>query len=360
MKSEKPRLNHRVDGSNPSRRRGAGLLAIAALVIGGLFARDALREPRDGMSVVVYSGRREPFVVPVLERFGQTTGIRVQLLSGNATSFAHRLIEERRRPAADIFLANDAGVMEYLRRQGVLEPIDAPGTENIPPALRAGDRSWVGLSARVRVLMYHRDRLPADDLPQSVFDLADPRYRGRFAVTRAGNSSLISHMAALRTVEGDARSKEFLRDMLDNDPFIAAGHTDIRRMVGRGEVEIGLVNCYYYRLQRAEPRHHHVGVIYPDQAPDQSGAFVNVAGVAKIRNGPNADAAGRLLAFLLEPEQMRWFAELSLETPILPGHPAPGGGRPLDEIKIMPMSLSELGAVWEDTLAVMEQSGYAE
>ncbi len=342
------------------RRWGWGLLVLAVLVTAIIFASDIFRWDRGGESVVVYSGRREQFVIPVLERFEEQTGIRVRLLSGSATSFAHRLVEERRRPGADIFLANDAGVMEYLRLQDVLTPITVPGVDNIPPSLRADDASWVGLSARVRVLMYNRDRIRAEDAPQSIYDLTDPRYRGRFAVTRAGNSSLISHMAAIRVVEGDERMTAFVRGILDNNPVITAGHTDIRRMVGTGEVDIGLVNCYYYRLQLAESRHNNVGVIYPDQAQEQTGAFVNVAGAARIKNAPNEAAADKLLAFLLEPEQMQWFAELSLETPVLPQHDEPEGGRPLGEVKAMPMSLSKLGEVWEDTLTIMEQAGFAE
>ncbi len=136
-------------------RWGWGLLVLAVLAAAILVASDIFRWDRDGGSVVVYSGRREQFVTPVLERFEEQTGVRVRLLSGSATSFAHRLVEERRRPGADIFLANDAGVMEYLRLQDVLAPITVPGVDNIPPSLRADDVSWVGLSARVRVLMVH-------------------------------------------------------------------------------------------------------------------------------------------------------------------------------------------------------------
>lgn len=339
--------------------RAGGLLALAVFLVAALLA-SLLVIGRGGEEVVVYSGRREPFVKPVIEEFERETGIRVRLLSGGATSFAHRLVEERRRPHADVFLANDAGVMEYLRLQGVLAPIESPGLESIPETLRAEDGSWTGLSVRARLLMYNKDLIAEEDMPASVLDLADERYRGRFAITRAGNSSLISHMAAIRATAGDERMREFVRGLMENEPAITSGHTDIRRMVGAGEVAFGLVNCYYFRLQLAEPRNNNVGAVYPDQKEGQTGVFVNVAGAARVKDAPNPENAAKLLDFLLRREQLQAFAEASLETPILPGLDAPEGGLELGEFKTMEMPLSGIGPVWADTLEAMESAGFAE
>ncbi len=337
------------------------LVVIAVIVVLAVVALVGIFSPRgQSEEIVIYSGRREQFVSPLLEDFERQTGIRVRLLSGSATSYAHRIVEERRRPLADLFLANDAGVMEYLRLQGVLRPIESPALEKLPEGFRAEDGSWTGLSARARVLMYNRELIDEDDMPHSVFDLADPSYRGRFAMTRAGNSSLISHMAAIRAHHGDERMRDFVRGVLNNDPVITSGHTDIRRMVGAGEVAFGLVNCYYYRLQLGEPRNNDVGAVYPDQDPGGSGVFVNVAGAALIAGSPNQDNASKLMEFLLEDRQLHRFAELSKETHILPDETASHDGRRLDDFRSMDMPLSDLGKVWEDTLDAMEAAGFTQ
>ncbi len=333
---------------------GIGALLLGAMAVGILRSRTGAEE------VVIYSGRREQFVTPVLEDFEQLTGIRVRLLSGSATSFAHRITEERRRPQADIFLANDAGIMEYLRRQGVLQPVEVLGVDRVSEKFRAGDHSWVGLSARARVLMYNKELIGEDEMPRSLFDLTAPRYSGRFAITRAGNSSLVSHMAAVRAARGDSGMKDFIRGVLANDPPVTSGHTDIRRMVGAGEIEFGLVNCYYFRLQLDEDRNNNVGVVYPDQDEGQPGTFVNVAGAAFIDGAPNYENALKLLEYLLQPQQLQRFSDISRETPILPDAEHPEGGKPIDAFRWMDMPLTELGGVWEDTLDAMEEAGFAE
>ncbi len=334
-------------------------IAAAVLLLSAL-AAGILRKSSGSEEVVIYSGRREQFVAPVLEDFERQTGIRIRLLSGSATGFAHRIVEERRRPQADLLLANDAGVMEYLRRRGLLQPAGVQGVGSIPEKFRAEDDSWIGLSARARVLMYNRDLMQEDEVPRSLFGLTDPLYGGRFAITRAGNSSLVSHMAAVRAVHGDAGMQDFVRGVLANDPRVTSGHTDIRRMVGAGEVEFGLVNCYYFRLQLDESRNNNVGVVYPDQGEGEPGTFVNVAGAAFIAGAPNHENALKLLEFLLHPRQLQRFSDISRETPILPDAVHPEGGLPIDAFRWMDMPLSDLGAVWEDTLDAMEEAGFSE
>lgn len=354
--NKRPNSFSRVAGS----QKTGLIVGVATVVIVALILAAFAMRGRSSDEVIIYSGRSENFVEPVLRDFERETGIRVRLLSGNATSFAHRIVEERSRPQADIFLANDAGVMEFLRLQGVLTPITSPGIERIPTELRADDNAWTGLSVRARIFMYNKDLIDEAGMPQSIFDISDPRYRGRFAVTRAGNASLISHIAALRAAHGDEKVRELIGGMLANEPVITSGHTDIRRMVGAGEVEFGLVNCYYFRQQLAEQRNNNVGAVYPDQGEGQAGAFVNVAGAARIKDSPNPDNAAKLLEFLLETDQLQSFVELSLETPILPELEATEGGLSISEFKSMDMPLSNIGPVWEDTLEAMEAAGFAE
>lgn len=311
-------------------------------------------------TLVIYSGRKEQFVMPLIEKFEQDTGIKVQLLSGNAIEYAHRIMEEQRNPQADIFLANDAGVMEYLRLQGALEPNNSKELTNIPANFRAEDGSWVGLSARSRVLMYNKDLITETEMPQSILDLTDPKYKGQFAITRAGNESMISHISALRAELGDEATTELLKGILANKPIITSGHTDIRKAVGSGEVAFGLVNNYYFHLQLEEETHNNVGVIYPDQGEQQMGTFVNVAGVAIVKDAKNMDNAKAFVDFLLQPEQQELFAYNSKETPLVANVPTLDYAKKIDEYKHMSMPLSNLGTVWEDTVDLMERAGFSE
>ncbi len=310
--------------------------------------------------LVIYSGRREQFVLPLIETFERETGITVRLLSGSATQYALRILDETSNPQADLFLANDAGVMEKLRIEGALDAYDSPSVEQIPADFNAEDGSWLGLSARARILMYNIHRISEEEMPQSIFDLADPRFARQFAITRAGNESMISHLTAIRIVHGDAALEDLLRGILANEPEILSGHTDIRKAVGSGEFAFGLVNNYYYHLQLMEETDNRVAAIYPDQGEGEMGTFVNIAGVALVRGGPNRANAERFLEFLLEPEQLASFPALNYETPVLPNVPTVDIARPIDTYRRADIDLASLGPAWDETIEVMDRAGYSE
>ncbi|MBM7855653.1 iron(III) transport system substrate-binding protein [Desulfohalotomaculum tongense] len=311
---------------------------------------------KEAGELVVYSARKEKFVKPLLDAFEAETGIKVKLLTGDEAS-VNKILEEMNNPQADIFFSNDTGAMEYLRLQGALAPNDSKALEVIDAKFRADDGSWVGLSARSRVLMYNKDLITEEEMPKRLEEIADPKWKGQFAITRGGNGSMVAHVAALRAVWGDEKTKKWLSDIAENAGAITKGHTDIRKAVGAGEFKFGLVNNYYYHQQLYEDKDNNVGVIYPDQ--DGMGVFVNAAGVALIKGGPNMDNAKKFIDFLLQPEQMKVFAYNSKEVPLHPDVEAIPEAKKINEYKIMDMPLKEIGPVWNDAKQLIEESGLA-
>ena len=308
--------------------------------------------------LVIYSGRKEQFIQPLIDKFTQETGIEVQLLSGGASEYALKIMDERNNPQADFFFANDSGVMEKLRLEGLLQANNMAAINNIPTDFRAIDNSWVGLSARSRVFIYNKDLISEEEMPKSILDLADPQWKGQFAITIAGSEAMIAHLTALRVQLGDAAVEEFIEGMLANQPEILKGHTDIRKAVGAGELKFGLVNNYYYHLQLLEEKDNNVDAIYPDQEEGGLGTFVNVAGIATVKDAKNAYSAQKFLEFLLQPEQQEMFANLNYETPVLPGIPVADIARPIDSYRRAAVDLSKIGPEWDATIDLMEKVGY--
>lgn len=340
-------------------------LAVAALATLALGAAGCAAQGSDGSvtqgeaggTLVVYTSRNEDFVKPLLEKFTADTGIEVEALYAD-DKVVNRLKEEAVSPRADILIGNDAGALEYLRLQDVLAPAgDLEGIDSIDPKFRAVDDSWFGLSARTRGLIYNKDLIAEDEMPSSIEELADPKWEGRFAVTRGGNGSMIAHISALRAQWGDERTEEWIRTVKDNAGAVTDGHGDIRKAVGAGEFTFGLVNNYYFHQQLAEATDNNVGFIYPDQGDDEMGAFVNAAGVGLVAGGPNPDSAIAFAEWVLLPENQREFSNASLEVPINPEIEAPESAAPIDSYKVSDMALSELGVVWEDTRALIERAG---
>lgn len=306
--------------------------------------------------LVVYNARSENFVKPLLDRFEEETGIRVRVLSGRE-ELVNQIMEEQGNVQADIFISNDAGAMEYLRRENLLAANDSPRLESIDERFRAPDGSWVGLSARSRVLIYNKDLISEEEMPQTLWELAEPAWAGRFMITRGGNSSMVTHVAALRLVWGDEKTGKWLAAVKDNAGAIVGGHTDIRHSVGAGEFEFGLVNNYYYHLQLNEAQGNNVGAVYPDQGVDQTGVFVNVAGIALINGSPNAENARLFIDWMLEDEQQSEFSYYSKETPLNPAVQTVEEARRIDQYKVMDIYLTDLGPLWNDAKVLIEESG---
>ena len=341
-------------------------LAIALLVTGcgrqeaptgttGTIENDTTVEsPKLGGKLVIYSSRKEKFVKPLVEEFERQTGVKVSLLSKAKIT---RLAAEKDKPQADIFFSNDAGQMEHLRLQGLLASNESESLNEIDSRFRAVDGSWVGLSARSRILMFNKDKISESDMPKTLKELADPKWKGQFMITYGGNGSLIAHVAALRAAWGDDETRAWIKAIKENAGAVTSGHTDIRRGVGAGKFAFGLVNNYYYHLQLAEPEMNNVGAIYPDQGEGDMGIFVNAAGVALVKDGPNAENARAFINWLLEPEQQASFSYSSKETPLRADIQTIEDARKITDYKTMNMPLHELGPVWSGTKELIGESG---
>ena len=306
--------------------------------------------------LVVYSSRNENFVQPLLDKFEEESGIKVKLLSGK-DEIINKVKEEGNNVHSDILISNDVGALEHLRQNDFLQSYDAEGIDSIDEKYRAEDNSWYGLSARTRVLMFNKDKISEDEMPKTMAELADDKWKDKFAITRGGNGSMVAHVSALRNEWGDEKTLDWLKTIKNNAAIITDGHGDLRRAVGAGEVEMALVNNYYYHQQLNEPTDNNVGVVYPDQREDDMGAFVNAAGVGFINGAPNEENAKAFLDWIMIPENQREFSYASMEVPINPDIDPVEEAAKITDYKISDMPLRNLGDVWEDTRELIEKSG---
>lgn len=317
-------------------------------------AVEASEEPAG--EVVIYSSRNEKFMQELFDKFEQDTGIKVKALNGK-DEIINKIKEEANNVQADIFVSNDIGGLEHLRLEGLLQGYEPKGIETIDEKYRAEDYSWYGLSARTRIFMYNKDLMTEEEMPKTLWELTDDKWKGQFAITRGGNGSMIAHVSALRNEWGDEKTLEWLNKIKENAAIITDGHGDIRRAVGSGEVKFGLVNNYYFHQQLAEPTDNHVGAVYPDQGEGEMGAFVNAAGVAFINGAPHPVDAKVFLDWIMLPENQREFSYASMEVPVNPAVEAVEAAAKISDYKVSDMPLRELGTVWEDTRQLIEQSG---
>lgn len=312
-------------------------------------------EPVSG-ELVVYSGRSEPLIQPVLAQFQAAhPEVKVLLKTGKNGDLANALLEERANPQADVFLTTEMVTIQALAQQGVLAPYAPPGAASLPAQFRGKDDLWTGLTLRARVIMYNSELVPADQVPQSVFELTDPTWKGKVAAADSTNGSMVAHIAALRQLLGDAAAADWVRGLVANGTVFFGGHTDVRKAVAAGEFALGLVNHYYYHLQKAEGGP--VGVVYPDQGPGQIGLITNATAVALVEGAKNRPAAQAFVDFLLSPPGQELFARLNYEYPLVPGVALHPEVAPLSAFRLADVDVAAAALDLEGTLALIEAAG---
>lgn len=273
--------------------------------------------------LVVYTGRSTELVGPVLDDFSEQTGIEVQVRDGDTAEMALLIEQEGDATDADVFLAQSPGAVAWLSEAGLLQSVSDDLLAGLDDQYHADNGDWVGITARQRVLVYNQDLVSEDELPTSVFDLTDPEWAGRFAVAPT-NGSFQDFVSALRQTEGDEAAAEWLAGIAANDVQTYGGNSPIVEAVGRGEVEMGLVNHYYnHRFLAEDPdlpsRNHR----FPD---GDIGSLLMLSTASIVAGTDQPEGAEQLIAFMLDTEAQEYFQAETFEYPLA------GGVEPLDEL----------------------------
>jgi iron(III) transport system substrate-binding protein len=306
--------------------------------------------------LVVYSGRSEPLIQPVIAAFNaQYPGVEVLLKSGRNSELANALIEEQNNPQADVFITTEVFTVQALAQAGVFQSYRPAAADGLPAYAVGPENQWMGLTSRARVIMYNTELVSPDEVPQSIFDLIDPRWRGQIAAAGSSNGSMQAQVAAMRQLLGEEATEEWLRGLLANEVVFFGGHTDVRKAVGAGEFKIGLVNHYYYHLQVEEGSP--VGIVYPDQGTDEIGLFLNFTSAGILKGSRNLPAAQALIDFLLSTEGQQLFAQLNYEYPLIASASLHEAVRPLDGLRLAQVDVAQAVRELDATFDLMERIG---
>lgn len=308
----------------------------------------------DGERLTIYSGRSEDLIEPLLVEFAEETGIDIDVRYGDSADLALLINEEGDQSPADVFLSQSPGAVGFLDQQGALAPLDESVLDLVDAENRASDGNWIGISGRVRVLVYNTDDVDPADLPDSVLDLTDPAFEGDVAVAPS-NASFQDFVTAMRSELGDDAAEEWLTAMADNDAPVYANNTAIVEAVGRGEVPYGLVNHYYNVRAKAEdpsvPSENHT---FPD---GDIGSLLIVTAASVLEGSDRPAEAEQLIAFLLSEDSQEFYSEETFEYPLAAGVEPPDSLAPLDTLSVDTIDFDELGGGLERTRELIEESG---
>lgn len=311
-----------------------------------------------GDRLVVYSGRAERLIKPVLDAFQTKSGVQIDLLSSGSTELVNRLEAEGSRTSADVFITNEVGALERARELNLFAPLDAATIDGkIPSAFRASDNTWIGLSGRIWIVVYNTSLVKPSDI-QSMLDLGDPRWKGKIAIPNAGSEYLQAGVSVIQAAYGEQRTKQFLEGLKANaGTHVYGKSSQIVDAVAKGEAAVGLVNHYYiYRHLEAQPKAP-IAPLITDQQDGGMGAIINAAGVGIVAHSRHKDLAKQLVQFLESPEGQKMFADQNKEYPLNPEVPADPALPARQSFRTATVPLIKLGELREPTMALIERVG---
>lgn len=303
-------------------------------------------------ALVVYSGRSEDLVGPILAGFTAASGIELEVRYGDTAELAAAILAEGEASPADVFFGQDAGALGALEAAGRFAELPADVLALVAPEYRSAEGRWVGVTGRARVLV-HSPALTEEELPDSVTELTDPVWRGRIGWAPT-NASFQAFVTALRLLEGEDAARAWLEGMLANDVQVYEKNTAIVEAVARGEIDLGLTNHYYLLRYLAEDPDYPAVNRY---LPGDVGGLVNLAGVGVLSGSARPAGAGELVAFLLSEEVQRTFAgAAATEYPLRAGIEPPPSLPTIAELAPPALDLGRLEDL-EGTLTLLREVG---
>jgi iron(III) transport system substrate-binding protein len=327
-------------------------LAATALAIPVLAACGGGSDAADG-PLTVYSGRSEELVGPLFAQFTAETGIEVSARYGDTAELAAQLIEEGDASPAQVYFAQDAGALGAVDAAGLFAPLPASVATTVPEAYRAAD--WTGVTGRARVIAYDPEQVPAADVPQSIFDLTDPKWKGQVAIAPT-NASFQAFVTAMRVSQGDEVTKQWLEGLVANDVQTYEKNGLILDAVDTGQAQLGLINHYYWYEKAAEVGEDAMRAQIAFSKPDDPGSLVNVAGVGILTGAADNANAATFVEWLLSPSTQEWFVANTFEYPLVPAVAAAEGLPSLDTLRGPNVPLAELADL-PGTLVMLEDVG---
>jgi iron(III) transport system substrate-binding protein len=328
-----------------ARRTVSVCLRAAALVLAlGLVALLAGCGGSGARSITLYSGQHEQTTDALVAGYEKATGIRVNVRSDDEDTLTDEIVTEGSSSPADVIYTENSPALEYLQGKGLLAPVDPSTLASAPSRYDSPQGDWVGVSARVSVLIYNPSLISASELPGTALALAEPRYRGKLAFA-AGETDFQPIVTSMVRSYGEAAALRWLQGIDANaGSHIYPDNETIADEVNRGAVAFGVVNQYYWYRLRAELGASNVHSRIAYFAPRDPGYVIDVSGAGILESSKHQAAAQRFLAFLVSKQGQEIIAHsISFEYPIASGVATSAPETPFGQLRPNPITIPELG-----------------
>jgi len=316
----------------------------------------------DVEAVNVYS-YRQPFLIdPLLKKFTEDTGIKVNVIFAEK-GLIERMAAEGRNSPADLLLTVDVGNLMQAKEAGVGQVVHSQDLEKeIPAAYRDKGGVWWGLTRRARVVYASKERVKLRDITYE--DLADPKWKGKICIRSGQHVYNVALTASMIAAHGETWTEQWLKGVKENLAHKPAGDDRMQvKGVYSGECDIAVGNTYYMgaMLQNEkEPEQkewaNSVYILFPNT--NDRGTHVNISGAVLAKSAPHKDNALKLMEFLASDEGQQMYAEVNNEYPVKEGVPWSPSVKSWGNFNPDPISLNEIAALRKKASELIDKVGF--
>jgi len=261
----------------------------------------------DKDALTLYNAQHEDLMKLMVDGFTKQTGIKVTMRSGEDFELANQLVQEGSASPADVFVTENSPAMTLVDSKNLFAKVDATSLQQVPARYAPSDGDWVGFAARSTVFAYNSKQVQKADLPASLLDLADPKWKGKIGIS-PGGADFQAIVSAVLALKGEAATAQWLKGLKDNAK-IYQGNTTVMKAVNSGEIAGGVIYHYYWYKDRAESGANSKDVELHFFGNQDPGAFVSVSGAGVLRSSKKAAQAQQLVQYLTSPEGQKVLAD---------------------------------------------------
>jgi len=313
-------------------------------------------QPTDINSITLYTSRQPQLIEPMLEEYTKLTGIKVNVLGGDAQQLLERIDTEKNKTEADLFMTVDAGVLWQAAERGIFAPVNSTSLqENIPSYLRDEENLWFGLAKRLRTIVYNTDLVL--EPPLSYEELSTPKWKNQLCLRtsqKVYNQSLIASM--IDRMGADA-TQSVLEGWVSNLATpVFSSDTKALEAVSAGQCSVTIVNTYYLGRLNQKEKGLNLKLIWANQ--ETSGTHINISGAGLIKYSDNQKEAIKLLEWFASKDAQAEYAGRNLEYPVLADQPLHPLVESWGSFKEDQIPTQRLGALQKQAVMLARQSQY--
>jgi len=343
--------------SNSSNTEESGTTETAASTETNATSSEAVVASTDSHTITIYSSRNEQLIKPLLDRYTEKTGVKVELVTDSIGPLLARLKAEGQNTPADMLLTVDAGNLWQASQEGLLQPVASDILEaNVPAKYRDPKGQWTGLSLRARTIFYDPSKVNADQL-STYADLADPKWKGKLCLRSSKKVYNQSLVASMIEHLGPEKTETIIRGWVDNlATDIFSDDTALLEAIAAGQCEVGIANSYYYGRLLDEKPNFPVKLFWANQGT--TGTHTNISGAGVVASSDNADDTLKLIEWLSSDEAQGIYASSDKEFPVKEGVDESEMLRSWGQFKKDDINVQKFGELQTQAIQIMDKAGY--